>query len=390
MAGRLPIAGVFVKAAGFGVAFLGLGLAAAQAAPKCPTEPMAIGVFGPLTGASADFGEMAMNSVKLAVKEYEDKGGCPITIKPFDSQGAAAQAPALAQRAVRDKSVIAIIGPQFSGEAKAAMPILNAGGLPSVTAVATNPALTKQGWTYFFRTSGNDANEGPADAIYMAKNLKAKKAGVVDNSTEYGKGIADYVRDTLKKNGVEVAVTEALDSKAPDYSATVNKLKAAGVDVVYCGCYYAEAARLLTQMRQGGVTATMVGPSGLYDHRFIATVGKANAEGVVSSTQAVAPGHFKGAEEFEARYKKLNNAEPLPYAPETYDATQAVLHAIQAGNVDRKSIDKWLADKCDFEGVSGRIKFNKEGNVAGGVTSFFVVKDGAYHYETSFDDSKLQ
>lgn len=377
-------------ATGLGLTLLAIGISAGSANAACPEKPLAIGVFGPLTGPSADFGTMAMNSVKLAVADYEkQQGACKIEIKPFDSQGAAAQAPALAQRAVRDASVVAIIGPQFSGEAKAAMPILNAGGIPSVTAVATNPSLTKQGWTYFHRTSGNDANEGPADARYIVTELKAKKAAVVDNSTEYGKGISDFVRSTLKKDNVDVPVSESLDINAPDYSATVNKLKAAGVEAVYCGCYYAEAGRLLTQMRNAGVKATLVGPSGLYDHRFLATVGKKNAEGTVASTQAVAPGHFKGSDAFEAQYKAFTKSEPLPYAPETFDAANAVLKAIAAGNTDRKSINEWLSNSADFQGVSGRIKFDKDGTVPGGTTSFFVVKGGAFHFQTSFDDSNL-
>lgn len=349
---------------------------------------MAIGVFGPLTGPSKDFGEMALDSVKLAIADFEKAGGCSVEIKEYDSQGAAAQAPALAQRALHDAAVIAIIGPQFSGEAKAAMPILSAGGLPAVTAVATNPSLTEQGWTFLHRTSGNDANEGPADARYMIELMKVTKVAVVDNSGEYGKGIADYVRKTLGAAHVEVPVSESIDAAAPDYSATINKIKASDAQAVYCGCYYAEAGRLLTQMRQSGVKATLVGPSGLYDHRFLATVGAANGDGTVTSTQAVAPGHFTGASQFEARYKAANQHEPLPYAAETYDAAMAVLKGIQAGAVTRAALNDWLINKADFQGISGRIKFDKNGNVLGSETSFFVAKGGTFEYKTTLTGPK--
>jgi branched-chain amino acid transport system substrate-binding protein len=372
------------------IAIFALTTSAAVAAPCGGDHPLAIGVFGPLTGSSKDFGEMALNSVKLAAADFDKAGGCSIEIKLYDSQGAAAQAPALAQRALRDASVIAVIGPQFSGEAKAAMPILNAGELPAVTAVATNPSLTQQGWTFFHRTSGDDANEGPADARYIIDQLKVTKAAVVDNSGEYGKGIADYVRQTLADGHVELAVSESIDAGAPDYSATINKIKAGGVEAVYCGCYYAEASRLLAQMRQSGVKAALVGASGLYDHRFLAAVGAANGDGTVASTQAVAPGHFEGAADFESRYKAVNHSEPLPYAPETYDAATAVLKGIQAGAVTRAALNDWLINKADFQGVSGRIKFNKQGNVSGSETSFFVAKDGVFEFKTSLRDGQWQ
>jgi branched-chain amino acid transport system substrate-binding protein len=384
---RLPVRTFRGVALGLAVGLVGHS---ASAAPCGGDKPLAIGVFGPLTGASKDFGEMALNSVKLAISDFEKAGGCSVEIKLYDSQGAAAQAPGLAQRALRDERVIAVIGPQFSGEAKAALPILNAGGLPSVTAVATNPSLTQQGWTFFHRTSGNDANEGPADAHYMIDRMKVAKAAVVDNSSEYGKGIADYVRQTLTAGHVDLVVSESVDAAAPDYSATVNKIKASGAEAVYCGCYYPEASRLLTQMRQSGVTATLVGASGLYDHRFLATVGAANAEGTISSTQAAAPGHFEGAAEFEARYKSLTHSEPLPYAPETYDAATAVLKGIAAGAVTRSALNEWLNDKADFRGVSGQIKFDKQGNVPSSETSFFVAKNSAFEFLITYRDGKWQ
>ncbi len=372
------------------VAILALTASAALAAPCGGDHTLAIGVFGPLTGSSKDFGEMALNSVKLAAADFDKAGGCSIEIRLYDSQGAAAQAPALAQRALRDASVIALIGPQFSGEAKAAMPILNAGGLPAVTAVATNPSLTQQGWSFFHRTSGDDANEGPADARYIIDQLKVGKAAVVDNAGEYGKGIADYVRQTLALGHVDIVVSESIDAGAPDYSATVNKIKANGVEAVYCGCYYAEASRLLTQMRQSGVKATLVGASGLYDHRFLAAVGAANGDGTVASTQAVAPGHFAGAADFEKRYKDVNHGEPLPYAPETYDAATAALKGIQAGAVTRAALNDWLINQADFQGVSGRIKFGQHGNVSGSETSFFVAGNGVFEFKTSLRDGQWQ
>ena len=42
----------------------------AFAAPCGGDHPLTIGVFGPLTGASKDFGEMALESVKLAVADF--------------------------------------------------------------------------------------------------------------------------------------------------------------------------------------------------------------------------------------------------------------------------------------------------------------------------------
>jgi hypothetical protein len=43
---------------------------------------LAIEIFGQLTGASRDFGKMAVNSVKLASADFEKAHGCKIGIEP--------------------------------------------------------------------------------------------------------------------------------------------------------------------------------------------------------------------------------------------------------------------------------------------------------------------
>jgi branched-chain amino acid transport system substrate-binding protein len=110
----------------------------------------------------------------------------------------------------------------------------------------------------------------------------------------------------------------------------------------------------------------------------------------VASTQAIAPGHFAGAADFEKRYKDVNHGEPLPYAPETYDAATAVLKGIQAGAVTRAALNDWLINLADFQGVSGRIKFGQHGNVSGSETSFFVAGNGVFEFKTSLRDGQWQ
>ena len=58
--------------------------------------------------------------------------------------------PQLAQKVIADK-MIAVVGPAFSGESKAADPIFEQAGIVNITASATNPALANNGWKYWHR-----------------------------------------------------------------------------------------------------------------------------------------------------------------------------------------------------------------------------------------------
>ena len=95
----------------------------------------------------------------------------------------------------------------------------------TITPSATNPALAKNGWKTFFRALGNDASQGPAAAKYIKDDLKATKVFVIDDASEYGKGLADIVKSDL---GASVIGTDRVQQKQTDFSASVTKVKASG------------------------------------------------------------------------------------------------------------------------------------------------------------------
>ena len=210
-----------------------------------------IGFFGALTGDAANLGINIKNGAELAVSQYNEKNAdCKVTLDSFDSQGDPSIAPGLAQKAVGDKKLVGIVGPAFSGESKAADPIFEQAGLNTISASATNPALSENGWKTFHRVLGNDATQGPAAAKYIKDVLKADKAFVIDDSSEYGKGLADIVRKDLAG---AVVGNDSIQVKQTDFSGTVTKVKASQAPAVFFGGYYAEAALIVKQLRSAGL-----------------------------------------------------------------------------------------------------------------------------------------
>jgi len=164
---------------------------------KCATLP-ALGYFGPLTGDAANLGINIKRGAELAVEQWNGANpDCKVTLKDYDSQGDPQKAPALADQAIADKSILGIVGPAFSGESKAVDPKFDQAVLPIITASATNPDLSKNGWKIFHRMLATDAKQGPDVANYIKDTLKAKTVFVIDDQSEYGKGLADQVRTTL-------------------------------------------------------------------------------------------------------------------------------------------------------------------------------------------------
>ena len=134
----------------------------------------------------------------MAIEEFNaENPDCEITLEIFDSQGDPEKATPLAIQIVNDDAIIGVIGPTFSGESDATGAAFAEAGLVTVSASATNPDLTKNGWDTFHRILGNDATQAPADATYISDTIGAKSVFVVDDASEYGKGLADGVSEDL-------------------------------------------------------------------------------------------------------------------------------------------------------------------------------------------------
>lgn len=331
---------------------------------ECPDGGVAVGFFGALTGDNAQLAINFRNGARLALDQYN--GRCAVEIVPFDSQGEPAQAPALAARAVRDERVVALIGPTYSGELRVTGPLLQEAGLPLVT-VATNAALSQNGWEIFHRIVANDAVQGQAAAAYIAGTLRAERVAVVHDNSEYGLGIAEIVSAGL---GDSVIFTDSIDPTAQDYSSTVNGVRGAGPDTIFYGGYYAEAGRLLKQLRDAGVTATFMTDDAAKDPGLIEAAGQPAAEGALV-TCPCAPAE----QAFLAAYTQAFGEQPGTYSAEGYDAANVLLAAIEAGSTDRGSVNRFL-DGIDHAGITKRIAFDEHGEVADQRIFLYQVRDG--------------
>ena len=91
-----------------------------------------------------------MNGIRLAIADFEKV--VPFEVALLDWDDATARSGAWdreleeenAEKAVKDKDVMAVIGPYNSGAARISTPILNQAGLVQITPAATWPGLTRK------------------------------------------------------------------------------------------------------------------------------------------------------------------------------------------------------------------------------------------------------
>lgn len=340
-------------------------------------QTLKIGFMGDLTGENSGIVIPPYQGAQLAVDEYNATNPpTKIELVKYDSQAKSDQAVALATKAAQQDKVVGMIGPAFSGESKAADAILEQGEVPNVTPSATNPGLSTNGWKYFHRLVATDDPQGKGIAGFLTRIKTPKKAFVISDDQEYSVGIADFAAQGFTSAGVPVE-RDKFAQGASDYSSTVSKVKAANPDVIFYGGYYAQAGRLLKQLRDGGVTATFATGDGSLDAGLISGAGQQAAEGAIVGCPCNIP--FGSTDptlkKFSDDYKAKFNADPAIYSTEGYDAATAFVKAIQAGKTDGPSINDFFTT-LSFNGVSKPVKWTATGELDTTTIYVYEVKGG--------------
>ncbi len=169
-------------------------------------DTLKIAFQGPLSGDNVQLGVNMADGIKLAIEQANAKGdlGFKLEYKAVDDQGLPEKATAAAQKAIDDQSVLAVVGPAFSGATDSASPLYSEAGLVTVSPSATRPDLTTKGYKSLLRAVPNDSSQGKGMAAFFDKKTDAKEVMVVDDKTDYGVGLADVAVKELKARGIKV------------------------------------------------------------------------------------------------------------------------------------------------------------------------------------------
>src|SRR5687767_11642647 len=337
-----------------------------------------IGHVAPLTGGIAHLGKDNENGARLAIEEANaakvqiDGKEVKFTLVAEDDQADPKVGTTVAQKFV-DAKVAGVVGHLNSGTSIPASPIYNKAGIPVISGSATNPKLTEQGFKTQFRVVGRDDQQGPAIASYLAANNKPKVVAVVDDATAYGEGIANEVEKTLKAAKIEVLPREKGTDKTTDWKAILTKLRGRNPDAVFYGGMDATGGPLLKQGRELGIKAVFSFGDGACTDKMKELAGE-SAEGLLCS-QAGLPVEAADKKFLEA-YKKKFNADPILYAPFTYDAANMLIQAMQKANSSDPKKYLPVLQKLDFKGATGKIAFDDKGDRKDAEMTIFTMKGG--------------
>jgi branched-chain amino acid transport system substrate-binding protein len=337
-----------------------------------------IGFEGPLSGPLSSYGTPEINAARLAIAQANTSGRYPfrLRLRTVDDQGDPAQSPAAAEELINDPHVLGVVGPSFSGSTQATGDFYAQAGLGFVTPSATNPSLSRNGWSVFHRIEPSDTAEARQVADWLARR-GVQRLYVLYDESPYGHEIGKAVTDRAHAQHMHVVEARTAASAHTKWRAIAHRIGRSGAHALFYGGYDAQAAQLAKALDHEGYNHLRASGNGVFSSVFTNQAGAAGSGWYVSCGCMTAY-RTTASHAFARAYQHMFGHAPGEYSGAAYDAANAVIralgNAVAHGRHSRHAINAALG-RLDFAGISTRVRFTADGDIAASAARVNLFQD---------------
>ncbi len=353
--------------------------------PAFSADPIKIGSVLRLS-IGAEHGIPARRGVQMAVDEFNQAGGLKgqkVEVIFEDEKDSPTAAVNAVQKLVNVNKVIALAGPMTSGATLASYKSADEAKVVFITPTATTPKVSGAS-PYLYRGCSRIDTQAKALTSYIAKNWKPKTVAILYSNEPYGKACAAVFGADFEKLGIKKVAEESFLRGSRDFKAQLTKIKAANPDILFIPGYTPETAPAAAQARQLGLKQRIVGVYGDMDLEYAKLAGQA-AEGHLIAGEYDedydTPKNKAFKKNYYAQAEKAKEPVNIMFAALTYDTAGMILEGIKKNGPTSEGIKKFLDEMKDFDGVTGKLSFNKDRDVQRAGTEgvyLFEIKKGKY------------
>jgi ABC-type branched-subunit amino acid transport system substrate-binding protein len=402
-----------------------------QCKSSTPLEPIKIGLLVAMTDANnpnfISDKDDRIDAAKLAVEEINNGGGIygrTLELLIEDSEN---YNPVAVQKANKliNNGVVAIIGPNTSAGLKfIADSVTTKKGRVIISPSATSPVISNlqsDSNNTVWRTCPSDEYQVQIAVRYIKNELKKASVGIIFIDDVYGKNFAESLNKRLaiykiKVNAVIPYPADAIDNLQYDFKEYIQKVLKGNPEILYI-ISASEAGKLISDLAsyiesKKLTKPILMGCDGNFDPRVIKNTNLTFAEGMVGTAPGISSDDTN-YKLFEDNFNKKYNKELQSiWAANIYDAvylaSYAMLRAgekkiLGAGNSElSKIISENLVDvaqngtslgvndfmrgsellrsggQIDYQGASGDIVFDKNGDVTSGTYFIWKIENGKF------------
>ncbi|HEX2094231.1 MAG TPA: ABC transporter substrate-binding protein [Longimicrobiaceae bacterium] len=351
-------------------------------------DPIQLGFAAPINQGN---GVSARKGVEMAVEEINrDRiDGRTLELVIRDDEGSPEKALDIAEFFRDSVDVVAVVGHITSSATLEAAKVYNdeSGGylkppVPQISPSSSSPLVTHAG-PYTFRVCPSDLLHGPKVASLAYSRLGSRRAAVLYTNDAYGRGVAESFASAFQRSGGSLvardpylpATVEGPGSVTPYLVRAIRS----GMDALMIAGQGDTGIRIVREARRLGYTGPILGADALTGVKDTG----ADAEGIYISSAFLPDRSSEKARAFVEAYMRRFNELPDHRGAMAYDAVMLLAQAIREVGTDRKAIRDYLAKVgregsgvAVFEGVSGTIAFDENGDVPGKEVAVGVVRGG--------------
>src|SRR6056297_687463 len=364
------------------------------------TEAFQIGMVDSQTGSLSAFGERNQRGVNLALSRVNEVGidGRELDIVVEDSESENQGGIAAAQKLVNQDGVPFLIGAVGSGVSLAIYEsVVEGTDVVQLSQNSTGLNLTE--FPGLLRMSPSGRSQSLALSNSIADDGYDEVAVTYVNN-DYGQSLTDAFVDAYDG---DVVYNTPHDQDQQSYSGVISEMNGSGADAWLFVTYQAEFATMVNEVFSSGYEAQFYGADSVSGDNVLENTPEGSIDGMKIVVPS-APVEEENYQQFAAEFEEAYGEQPTSWSAYAYDCVVNAALAIQAADEftasalqdtvrrvsgpEGETVTSFAAaseiladgggpDDVDYQGVSGPIDFNEDGDPVG-FLQVLEVQDHSY------------
>lgn len=341
----------------------------------------------PLSGKLQPFGAEALNGIQIALDKARDSLGMnAIGLQVIDSETDKLALRLELGDLLNMRHPLAVIGPLLSRDLPLVAALAEQTATPFVTPSANASDVRHLG-TYLFSTAMTQPLQVQRLVNYAIEQAGYRRFCILYPDTAYGHELAALFANEVKRHGGELVVMESYKESDTDFAQPIRRMKEAdlkkygksetvktvkngrhivrilytpGFDAVFLPGNFDQVAQLAPQLAFYDVRVPLLGTN-TWNSPNLTTLAGRSLDGSTFVDGFFLESPDQNVREFVDRYRKKYQADPSPFAAQSYDATRVVIESIRKGATTGKALYDQLIDGQEFPTLSGPASFSPNG-----------------------------
>ncbi len=369
-----------------------------------------VGSAAAITGPIAELVVAIMAGRDLAATHVNEQGGLlggdTYQLVAGDAQCDPKAAVDAGAKLVNVEQVVAILGANCSGATNGmAQSVAIPAGVVMLSDTATAPSISElDDNDLMFRVAASDAYQGRSLAeLAWAHGYRALAVAYAND--DYNAGLAGVFETAFTELGGTITASQVHEPDKASYRSELSTLAGAGGEGLALFAYYGSSGiTILRNSLENGLFGKFLGADGMMDNSVIEQIGADTLRGNIMLSQPASDTEGDSYKAFAAAFEAAGNNPAAPFVTHGYDIGFLMALAIEkAGAADRGKIaaalrevanapgmvirpGEWEKAKAaiaagediNYEGASGAIEFDGNGDVAGTYSLNGVGDDGTW------------